>query len=243
MGATRVHSGALGGRVVKYDRWIGQSTDRDGALVRPSSLGTAVGAATRRASGVPDGSACGYGHGKDLEPFSLGQATPDSVGLVHLERVGATCLQGWTFQTHSLGGGLASRSGRSAFTLWVEEQRACHPAARRGQLPVPEICIGSGKTSGVSHRCCRLHLSAAPRTRLHQPSPMAAPRRYRGAGRFRRWARLPSGRLSCDLGFSLILTLDGLMPGIKSVRPTTHHHNRATCRPDVPTHRHPDDCP
>ncbi len=101
-------------------------------------------------SGGANASVCS-GERQHLGSFALGEPTPDAIGLVHLQGVGATSDHCRALETHRLRLCLAPSSGWSAFAFRMEEERAGHPAARRVQLPVPQIGIRAGKAPGIRH--------------------------------------------------------------------------------------------
>lgn len=91
------------------------------------------------------------GRRDNLLPLALAQATPYSVGLVHLERMFSTLQQRRTPRTYGFRLGFAAGASRAALTLRVEEVGARHAAACRIQLPIPHVGIGPGKAPGVCH--------------------------------------------------------------------------------------------
>lgn len=91
------------------------------------------------------------GQGEHLRPLALGEATPDPVRLVNLERVRPARGHRGTLETHGLGLGFTARACRPSFALGMEEERTRHAAARGVQLPIPEISIRAGKAPGVRH--------------------------------------------------------------------------------------------
>ena len=156
----------------------------------------------------------GSGERQHLGSFAFGEPTPDAVGLMHLQGVGATGDHGRALETHRLRLGLAPSSGGSAFAFRVEEERAGHSAARRVQLPVPQISIRAGKAPGIRHfdplwsdQISRIPTQpgiwARSVTRFSQhgtPRVMKSGRSLRGVPRW--------GRIRADPGADVDQTLD-----------------------------------
>ena len=101
----------------------------------------------------------GWGRGRSVRPgqcqhlraLSFGESAPDSVGLMHLQRVRPASGHGRALEAHRLGLRLAPRACRTAFALRMEEERTRHPATGSVQLPVPKISVRAGKAPGVRH--------------------------------------------------------------------------------------------
>src|ERR1700712_1252399 len=51
----------------------------------------------------------------------------------------------------ALGPGAPPGPGRAALAVGVEEERAVHAAARRVELPVPDVRVGAGQSTDVGH--------------------------------------------------------------------------------------------
>ena len=86
-----------------------------------------------------------------LGPLTLGQATPDPIRLVHLQRMRAARGHGRTLETDRFRLRLTPGPRRAPLALGMEEERARHPATGCVQLPVPKISIRAGKAPGVRH--------------------------------------------------------------------------------------------
>ncbi len=86
-----------------------------------------------------------------LRPFALGEAAPNAVGLVDLQRVSSAGCHRRTFKADSLGLRFPSGPGGSAFPLRMEKERTGHPATGCVQLPVPKVGVRAGKAPGVRH--------------------------------------------------------------------------------------------
>lgn len=84
-------------------------------------------------------------------PLAFRETTPDSVRLVHLQGVRSAGGQRWALEAHGFRPGLAPGSGGPAFPLGMEEVRTRHPSAGGIELPVPQVRVRSGKSSGVGH--------------------------------------------------------------------------------------------
>lgn len=105
------------------------------------------------------------GCGEDLLPFTLGEASPDPVRLVYLQRVPAAFQQSRAPRADRLRLRLAPRARRAAFALRVEEIGTGHATACRVKLPVPHIRVGPRKAPGVCHH--------VPLCDLGRPDPHA----------------------------------------------------------------------
>jgi hypothetical protein len=89
--------------------------------------------------------------GEHLRAFALGEAAPDPVGLMDLQRVCPAGRHRRTFEAHGLGLRFPSGPCWAAFPLRVEEERTGHPATGCVQLPVPQVGVRAGKAPGVRH--------------------------------------------------------------------------------------------
>lgn len=155
------------------------------------------------------------GHGEHLRALALREAAPDSVRLMHLERVRSAGGHGGALETHCFGLGFAPRAGRSAFAFGVEEERTRHAAARGMQLPIPEISIRAGKAPRVRH--VDPHFDH-PKVVNSTPPGISARRTSRENVAYgspgatadgNRLVALPrSGRIRADLGVVDLSTLD-----------------------------------
>lgn len=105
------------------------------------------------------------GCGEDLLPFALGEASPDPVRLVYLQRVPAAFQQSRTPRADRLRLRLAPRARRAAFAFRVEEIGTGHATACGVKLPVPHIRVGPRKAPGVCHH--------VPLCDLGRPDPHA----------------------------------------------------------------------
>jgi hypothetical protein len=86
-----------------------------------------------------------------LGAFALGEAAPDPVGLMDLQRVSSAGRHRRTFKAHGLGLRFSSGPCGSAFPLRVEKERTGHPATGCVQLPVPQVGVRAWKAPGVRH--------------------------------------------------------------------------------------------
>lgn len=89
---------------------------------------------------------------EDLLPLAFTEPAPHAIGFVDAERVLAAFQECRAFRADGLGLGFPSRASRTAFPLWMEEERTGQPPAGRVQLPIPDIRVGSRKSSGVCHK-------------------------------------------------------------------------------------------
>jgi len=130
----------------------GGSTSSDGWMVahrHPTAPQTAIRANYPRLT-AGAGSVC-RGKREHLRAFAFGEAAPDAVGLVDLERMSPAGRHRRTFEAHGLGLGFPSGPRWSAFPLRVEKERTGHPATGCVQLPVPQVGVRAGKAPGVRH--------------------------------------------------------------------------------------------
>lgn len=95
---------------------------------------------------------CLASRGNNLLSLVFAQATPDTVRLMHLKRVFAAFQQSWTPRTDRFRSSFAPCPRGATFPFRMEEIRTGHAAARRVQLPIPQIGIGPRKTPGIGHR-------------------------------------------------------------------------------------------
>lgn len=136
-----------------------------------------------------DGSV-GAGKRQHLGPFALREPAPDAVRLVHPQGVVAAGRHGRALEADRFGLGLSPGPGRSTLPLGVEEEGAGHSTTCRVQLPVPEICIRSGKAPGVRHvdplfsscRSCRRSTGPGIRAGSTEQRDRTRPRRPRAVG-------------------------------------------------------------
>jgi len=91
------------------------------------------------------------GEREHLSSFPFGEAAPDSVRFMNLERMGSAGRHRRALEAHGLGLCLPSGPGGSAFPLRVEEEGTGHPATGCVQLPVPKIGVRAWKAPGVRH--------------------------------------------------------------------------------------------
>ena len=149
--------------------------------------------------------------GEHLLALTLGQAAPDSVRLVNLQRVPPAGQQRRAAGTHGLRLCLAAGSRWAPLALGVEEVGAGHSATCRVQLPLPHIGIGARKTSGVCHRVPLLdHSGPTPRT---TPTKGDAVRIVLWRLRPVPWPPHPYGcpcshRIRSDAGAAVVLTIE-----------------------------------
>ncbi len=134
-----------------YDRVMAGRTvvpSRSSYRVLPPS-----GRCRRTLTGTPecDRNSVSGGQRQHLSTLALGQSAPDPVRLVHLQCMGAARGHRRALEADGLRLRLAACPGRSALALGVEEVRTGHSAARRMQLPVPQIGVRAWQASGVSH--------------------------------------------------------------------------------------------
>lgn len=110
----------------------------------------------------------GSGPAHQLFALVLRQAAPHPVGLPHGQGVRRALGTYRAAHADLLGGGLAGTPGRAALALGMEEQGAVHASAGGEQLPVPQVCVGSGKAGEICH--CLSPRSCAASEAASRPS-------------------------------------------------------------------------
>jgi len=149
---SRTHSGGVVPQVTGCPATPGAPTSSDARMVahrHPRASFPAVRADSARQP-TREASVRG-GQREHLGAFAFGEAAPDAVGLVDLERMSPAGRHRRTFEAHGLGLGFPSGPCWSAFPLRVEKERTGHPATGCVQLPVPQVGVRAGKAPGVRH--------------------------------------------------------------------------------------------